>query len=288
MTTRRTWLIVNKASGSHDDALIGQIRNRLAAMEMTPERVLDCSNDDLPNAAAAAAAGLTHLVIHGGDGTLNGAITRLEAADGAPGWDGAILALPGGTANLLCHRLYPQCDPLAILHSLDAGELAPMRLDCVRGRNVTALAELVAGPGARWADVREEMREHNLGEVLSKSIDAAERSAAGPWVQVTEPSMGREDGYPGVRLVPGGGGLKVEGYGAEGIGEYLQQGLAILKRDFRDGPHDDLGPVASVTLRSIGGKPLPLMTDGERSTGAPEESFSLARLRVDLLGPRNG
>lgn len=288
MTSTRTWLIVNNASGSHDDALIRRIRNQLAAMGMTPERVLDCSSDELPDAATASAAGLTHIVIHGGDGTLNGAITRLEAADDAPEWNGAILALPGGTANLLCHRLYAECDPLAILRSWEAGELAPMRLACVRGRNVTALAELVVGPGAHWADVREEMRDHNLGEVVSKSIDAAERSTAGPWVQVTQPAMGRGEGYPGVRLVPGDGGLQVEGYGAEGIAEYLQQGLAILKREFRDGPHDDLGPVASVTLASIGGEPLPLMTDGERSTGTPSELFSLARLRVDLLGPRDG
>ena len=288
MKSNRTWLIVNEASGSHDDALIEEIRNELAVIGMAPERVLDCSNDDLPNAEIANAAGVTHIVIHGGDGTLNGAITRLEAAEGMPEWKGAILTLPGGTANLLCHRLYSQCNPLAVIRSLGAGEFAPLRLACIRGRTHTALAEVVAGPGARWADVREEMRDHNLGEVVAKSIDAAERSASGPWVRVTHPAMGREEGYPGVRLVLDGNAIGVEGYGAEGIGEYLQQGFAILKREFRDGPHDDLEPVAGLTLESTGGEPLPLMIDGERSTGAPAEPFSLARLRVDLLGPGNG
>lgn len=278
---RLTWLIYNGASGSHDDAALTALVEAMATAGHPPAQVVDCK-DGTPDASAASAAGLGLIAIHGGDGTLSRTIAGLE------GFAGAVLPLPGGTFNLLARDIYGERDPIDIVELLGKGLLAPTRRTCIRGGGLTALAELLAGPGALWADVREEMREANIGEMIAKGWDAAATSAVGPMVALAEPAAGREEGYAGVRLCPKQQGMAIEGYGAEGLGDYFQQGMAILKRDFREGPHDELGRARRVAVRSLEDAPIPLMVDGERSEGAAAMSFSLDTLDVDLLGLADG
>ncbi|MXP15250.1 hypothetical protein GRI44_10865 [Altererythrobacter confluentis] len=277
-----TWLVINSASGSHDPEMVETITGALADGGYPAKRVVDCKQDELPDAAMAEREGVTHVVLHGGDGTLNAAITRLE------GWDGAILPLPGGTSNLLCHRLFPDCDTLAILRSFTSGELVRRREFCLRGENHVALCEILAGPGALWADVREEMREYNIGQTLAKAIDASGIGDTGPNVVLADPQRGKDEGYGGLRLIVEAHTMRIEGYGPDGLSEFVEQGIAILKRNFREGPHDDLGVAEKAVLRSAENQPIPLMVDGERHTGGAEITFLLAPLQVDLLGPVNG
>lgn len=272
-----TWLIYNGASGSHDDSALQDLLGALGAAGRAPARVIDCK-DGTPDAAEADGAGLALLAIHGGDGTISRTLRDLE------GFAGQVLALPGGTFNLFARDLFGERDPLEIVRLLQAGKLTAVRRPCIRGDKVLALAELLVGPGAKWADVREELRDSNIGEVIAKGWDAAANSAVGPMVAVVQPPRGREDGYAGVRLCPRTGGMTIDGYAAEGLGDYLQQGIAILKRDFRDGPHDELDTAASVTCRSLANESIPLMVDGERSEGASEMVFSLDTFDCDLLG----
>ena len=276
-----TWLIYNAASGSHDDDALRALVGALEAAGSAPDKLVDCK-DGTPNAAEANAAGLSRIIIHGGDGTLSRTIGGLE------GFTGTVLPLPGGTFNLLARQMFGDRDPLEIVDMLKKGRLAPSRRGCIRGEGVLALAELLAGPGAKWADVREELRESNLGEVLAKGWDAAATSTVGPMVEVCDPAGGRAEGYAGVRLVPRRREIAIEGYAAEGLGDYVQQGIAILKRDFREGPHDDLPAASTVRCRSLAGEPIPLMVDGERSEGGSALKFSLDTLDVDLLGPIDG
>ncbi len=281
-TNPKTWLVINSASGSHDPEMVEAISDALGKGGYTVHRTVDCKDDDLPDVATVRGSGVTHIVLHGGDGTLNAAIGLLE------GWEGAVLALPGGTSNLLCHRLFPECDTMAIVRSFCAGELVRRREHCLRGKDHIALCEILAGPGALWADVREEMRDHNVAQTLSRAIDASGIGESGPNVALASPARGKDDGYGGLRLIVEEQTMRMEGYGPDGFSEFVEQGIAILKRNFRDGPHDDLGVADAATLRSVGGEGIPLMVDGERHTGAQEEIFSLAPLEVDLLGPGNG
>ncbi|MFA9200881.1 MAG: diacylglycerol kinase family protein [Cypionkella sp.] len=276
-----TWLIYNGASGSHDEEGLRALVAALGAAGHAPDRIIDCK-EGTPDARAAGAGGAGLIAIHGGDGTLSRTIAGLE------GFAGAVLPLPGGTYNLLARDLFGERAPLEIVELLGAGRLAPLRRACIRGSGVLAIAELLAGPGAKWADVREELREANIGEVIAKGWDAAATSAVGPMVALDSPARGRDEGYAGVRLVPRDGGMTIDGYAAEGLGDYLQQGLAILKRDFREGPHDELGTAAEVAVRSLEGDAIPLMVDGERSEGPAALAFSLDTLGVDLLGPADG
>jgi hypothetical protein len=277
MTGGNTWLIYNGSSGSHDEAALAALVERLRAAGYPPAKILDCK-DGTPDAGAADAAGIGLLIVHGGDGTLSRTIGALE------GFGGRVLPLPGGTFNLLARSMFGERTSLEIVELLGERRLAPADRPCIRGEGVLALAELLAGPGAKWADVREELREANIGEVIAKGWDAATTSATGPTVAITEPAKGREDGYAGVRLVPQTGGMAIEGYAAESLGDYFQHGVAILKRDFREGPHDALGRAPQVELRSLANEPIPLMIDGERSEGAARLRFSLDTLDVDLLG----
>lgn len=281
MTTRgETWLVYNGSSGSHDDDRLHALSDAMGAAGFAPSKLIDCK-DGTPGAREADRAGIGLIAVHGGDGTLSRTIAELE------GFGGLVLALPGGTYNLLAREIFGEREPLEIVDLLRQGHLAVRRRTCIRGDGLLALSELLAGPGAKWADVREEMREANVGEVISKGIEAAATSTVGPMVGLVSPPGGREDGYAGIRLCPKVDGIAIEGFATEGLGEFLQQGVAILNRDFRDGPHDDLGKAQTVECRSLEGEPIPLMVDGERSEGSSSVRFSLDRLDVDLLGIAN-
>lgn len=265
-------MIVNGASGSHDVAAIASLRSGLS-----PDRIIDCQQDDLPDAAALHAAGVDILAVHGGDGTLNTAISK------ARGWGGAVLALPGGTANLLCGVLFGDCDALSVVEAFAAGKLTCEERYVVEFDGGMALAEVLAGPGAVWSDVREDMRDGQIGDVVAGAVDAATLSLTGPMVAVVEPVLGDPAGYAGVRLTPHAAGLAVDGYAARDFADLVRQGVALFGRNFRDGPHDALGSHRQVVCRSLEDAPVSLMVDGERRDAGVEVKFSLAPLGLDLF-----
>ena len=276
------WLVANSASGSNDDTALAELVERLRASGHAPARVIDCSSEPLPDRAGLEQAGVATLAVFTGDGTISALLPPLE------GWDGQVLVLPGGTTNLLAKMLHEPCDLAAIIAAFADGQARPERRSCVRWPGHTAMCEVLAGPGAKWSDVREGLRERDLGAVTSTAIDAVKESAGGAMVQLAEPLLGHEQGYAGVRMVPHETGLAVTGYRVDGISDYLKQGLALLQRDFREGPHDELGKHRELLCRSADGSPIELMIDGERAAGKSEERFSLATLALDLLATGHG
>ena len=77
------------------------------------------------------------------------------------------------------------------------------------------------------------------------------------------------------------GAIAIDCYGAETLGDYAQHGLALLRRDFREGPHDELGRHTAVVCRAD--EPIELMIDGERRTGEREERFQIHECPVVFL-----
>lgn len=268
------WLVVNSASGSNDDEAVEQIRAALAAAGASPDRVVDIQ-EGCPTGEDFATGGVALAVVFAGDGTVNGIITQ------AGGWSGSVLVLPGGTANLLSRELHGEREAPEIAAGL--ADLRSVRRHGVVSSGGTALIELLAGPGAAWSDVREGLREGDLAQIATSGIEAVRASTAGPLVQIAEPPLGKPEGYAGVRLVPQDQGIAVSGYGADGFGDYLKHGVALLKRDYREGPHEELGLFGSLRCRSSDDAPIELMIDGERRSGLAEERFSLAELGVTLL-----
>lgn len=273
-----TWLLVNAASGSNNEAAVRELMDAFAAAEATPQRMIDVPRDGLPRHPHLTGAGVDRIAVFAGDGTVNSVVTSLE------GWDGEVLVLPGGTANLLARALHGERSAAEIVRDLP--HLAIVRRPCIRTGQGIALIEVLAGPGATWSDVREGLRDGDLPGVAASSLAAIRQSTVGPMVQIADPPLGRSEGYSGVRLEAGEAGMLVEGYGAETVADYLLQGLALLRRDYRQGPHDDLGAVPALICRSLGEGPIELMIDGERRTGSAEERFSLAELAVDLLASK--
>lgn len=268
------WLVVNGASGGNSASTVSEVVAALTSVGAAPARLVD-AQAGLPRRADLEQTGLSRLAVFAGDGTVNGLATGIE------GWGGALLVLPGGTANLLARTLHGEEEAPAIAARLP--QMACARRTCIRSTGLVALVEVLAGPGATWSDVREEMWEGGVGEVAGAAVAAIRESTTGPMVALAEPALGRAEGYAGVRLEVAGDGMAVEGYGADTIGDYLRHGIALLRRDFRKGPHDELGHHRKVACRSLGNAPLPLMVDGERREGGPVQQFSLANFALDLF-----
>jgi Diacylglycerol kinase catalytic domain len=280
--SNRLWLIVNSASGSNDEQTVAALIAAFDAAGRHPDRVIDCADEDLPELPQIEADGVGAVAVFTGDGTVSAIIPRLE------GWGGEALILPGGTANLLAKELHGDRDAAAIVAAFGRGQLHPIRHSCVRFPGHVALIEVLAGPGATWSDVREGLRDGDMGEVASKTVEAMRQSAGGSMVAITAPPLGEHDGYAGVRLVPTSEGLVIDGYRADTVGDYLKQGLALLMRDFREGPHDKLGRHPAVQCGTVDGGPIELMIDGERESGPADLQFELSALDVNLLASADG
>lgn len=273
-----TWLVVNQASGSNDDAAVTRLVEAMDAAGFPPQRVVAIPHDDIPDRAELDEAGVGLLAAFTGDGTVNAVVTRLY------GWGGEVLVLPGGTQNLLARACHGDCPAEAIVERLGQGKLRPARRPLIRCAHGDGLCEIVAGPGATWSEVREAIRDADIGGVAASVREALDQTTAGPRVTLADPALGKPEGYKAVRIHPSDGALAIDGYAAEGLGEYAQQGMALLRRDYREGPHDDLGRHREVLCRSAA--PIELMIDGERVTGAMEERFALGECDVTfLVGP---
>ncbi|WP_225205220.1 diacylglycerol kinase family protein [Novosphingobium huizhouense] len=278
------WLVVNAASGSNSEESCAALVARLAAAGHEPARIVRFPDDALPGVAELDAAGVCTLAIFTGDGTINSQVRKLID------WTGTILILPGGTQNLLAKALHGvDCSVESIVEALAAQRMSPRALRAVQTSQGPALVEVLAGPGATWADVREGVRDLDLPTIASALGEAVRNTAAGALVRVVDPAVGKPAGYRALRVDAVAGPLTLDGYDVEGVGDVAAQGLAMLvKRDFRAGPHDELGTCERVTVESDA--PIALMLDGERFDGGLSETFTAITLPVQFLGssPRAG
>lgn len=272
-----TWLVLNHASGSND----AQSRDRLiasfAAYDMAIDRVICVPEDELPGPVVLREAGVGMIGVFTGDGTINSLVTGLF------GWEGSVLVLPGGTMNLLSKRLHGDIPPEEILDRVAAGRARAIRPTILRCSQGAALVEIIAGPGTAWNEVREAMREADLAGLATSAAEAIERSLTSAMVVCEHPRCGREEGYAAIMLRPVEGGIETEGYYADSVGDVARQGWALLRRNFREGPHEKLGIFAEVTCASPDRGSVGLLMDGESAEGRPREHITIARCEVDLL-----
>jgi hypothetical protein len=277
------WLAVNDASGSNNEDALGALDRALGEAACTIARRIGFHEEGPPDVAELRRDGVDILAVFAGDGTVNALVTGLY------GWEGTVLVLPGGTMNLLARRLHGEAEAAEIVRRVAGGRARRGRPTVARSRHGDALAGVIAGPGAAWAEVREALRETDVVATIRGAAEAIGESAGGPKVVCTEPNCGRAEGYSAIQITPCADGLAVEGYYAETIADYARQGAALLRRNFREGPHDDLGNHHDVRLACPEGEAMGLLIDGEPS-GAPasEEQFTTARCEVDLLATANG
>ena len=271
------WLMVNPSSGSNDDSSTEMVIAALTSRGWTVDRVIAFPEDSLPTGAALDAAGVSMLVIYTGDGSMNAAISRLE------GWSGQVLVLPGGTMNLLPLRLHRSINIGTILDVVAGGGARPLRPRCVRCDAGIALAGLLVGPGTAWSRVRESMRNFDLADMAKDTIDAIRATNDDPCVLFPGNRLARDEGYPLVELTPGEFGMQIDGYFAEDAADYAGQAWALLRRRFREGPHDRLGIADSIVLTTADGGALLCLIDGEPAECPSGSRFVVVPCGVDVL-----
>ena len=271
------WLVVNPASGSNDQTSAETLTAALTTRGWPVERVVAFPDDPLPDAAMLDAAGIAHVVIYTGDGTMNTLINQLS------GWGGKVLVLPGGTMNLLPLRLHRTTDLDTILDIVAGGGALARRPNCVRCEAGTALAGLLVGPGTAWSRVRESMRRGAIADMAKETVEALRETTTGASVMLADSRLSRDDGYPLVELTPGEHGVQIDGYFAEAPLDYAGQAWALVRRRFREGPHDRLGIADSFTLASADGSALACLIDGEPGECPSGSRFWVEPCGVDLL-----
>ena len=239
-------------------------------------------DDDLPTPEQLDDSNVKLVIIYTGDGTLNAAISKLA------GWGGAVLVLPGGTMNLLSKRLHGDFANADIMTVVAAGGARRQRVSKVVSPCGEAYAGLLAGPATKWGAVREAMRDLDIAGMASKASEALDKSTGQSLVRAADPPLGSREGYPLIELTPGEHGIQLDGYHANDAAEFAQQTWALLRRQFREGPHDRLGIVGSVTLENLDGSPLEILVDGEMCDASQGVTFRVAKSDVDLLATHHG
>lgn len=191
--------------------------------------------------------------------------------------------LPGGTMNLLAKRLHRVLETAAIVELVGKGAARRVRPSVAASDYGFALAGLLVGPGTCWSEVREATRDMDLGAIAENTLEAIERTAGGPPVSMVDPQLGREEGYQLIEITPGEHGLQFDGFYADSSADFARQGWAVMRRRFREGPHDRIGMAERAELRSADGSKLNMLLDGEPVEGCSREKISVQQSPVDLL-----
>jgi hypothetical protein len=197
------------------------------------------------------------------------------AAQALDGWDGTLLALPGGTMNLLAHALHGELGPIDIVKAYLSGEGAILRMPVIRAGDITAYTGIIIGPTAAWGQVREALRNGDLAALADEVPNAISATFEAPGVSLE----GSETSYPAIFVEPGRGGLKAYGVLAGSAGDLFRHGWAWLSGDFRDGPSESLGVASALKVQSDAAT-VDLLVDGEQSDGPVPFELQLARSGV--------
>lgn len=270
----KVWLVHNESSGSNDADALAAVRAAFAEAGLTLLGDSCFPRDDPPSPAELDASGADTVAVFAGDGTISSIARMLED------WSGTMLPLPGGTMNMLARRLHGDSTPVEIIARFKDGIVRQVQPPVIVSRHAVGLTGALLGPGTAWADVREAMRTIDVPQLVSTASEAIALSTGGPKVVCRDADCGREEGYTAITLTPHDDGIEGAGYYADGIGDFAKQAVALLQRDFRNGPHEVLGRHLKVTLACPQGEPMGLLIDGEPYDGAVEEEFALGTSKV--------
>lgn len=255
---KRAVLIVNTLSGSAAAVDLATVKCALKAAGLAVEHVVQMPDESCLDRAAVEKLGVEVVVVLSGDGTVASLCDELRD------WCGALLVLPGGTMNLLSRRLHGDIALAELLERLEHSTLEAVQMPVVRFDNRQILTGLTVGPSTRWGEVREGIRQGDVAGLAEAVPEAWSETLSddGVWIE------GRErQPYAAIFVEPHDGQtLSVVAFRANNIGDMLGHGVAWLRRDFREGPKDEMGTMAKVEV--VGDDPeTGLLIDGEYEDG---------------------
>jgi Diacylglycerol kinase catalytic domain len=276
---KRTLLITNANSGSAGAVEDGVVVSALQSAGLEICERLTLPEDDLPTRANVESGAFKVVAILSGDGTIS------SLCDNLSGWDGEILVLPGGTMNLLSRRLHGELALAELLDAVAASEMAasPIPIICFGEREI--LTGLTVGPSTSWGEVREGIRQGDV-TALADAVPAAWSDTladTGVWVKGFDRTA-----YSGIFIEPNDAEmLSVVAFRANNVGDMIGHGIAWLRRDFREGPKDDLGEMAEVTVVGDDAD-TGLLIDGELEEGRLPLTCSAGMSSVRFLRMTGG
>lgn len=247
------WIITNSGSASTNEDAIADLHRCFDDHGINRLRTIDLADGDLPDVGLLKDEAPDFIASFGGDGTAV-ALADRYGVDGAP----PILVLPGGTMNLLSGRLHGDVTVEDIIAAaLDQPRI--VNLPQVEGPGFFALTGIVAGSTARWGDVREELRQGDLGGILRAAGDALDATLQPGAMQIE----GVEGHHSALFIHATLNDLRTDAIMAENLGDVARHGIAWLKRDFLGGPTE---PVAQGAELQLSGpeRHIDLLIDGER------------------------
>ncbi|MBM3594368.1 MAG: diacylglycerol kinase [Alphaproteobacteria bacterium] len=275
------WLVFNRASGSNDEAALAEVEEGLQAAALRIAGRTYFPQDKVPTASELDDGGISTLRVFAGDGTIHSLVISLF------GWQGRAIVLPGGTMNLLSKELHGEAGAVEILGRIAAGPVRLVRPPILEGRTGHALTSVLSGPGTAWNDVREALRNAELGGFAAAAASALVESVAGEKVICRSIEGVRVEGYAAISLELREDRLEVLVYYAEVPGDFLGQLAALLQRNFRKGPHEKPGPFDQAAIETINSEPMGLLMDGEPCDAQARETFVIASCPVDLVATHN-
>ena len=165
-------ILLNTQSGSCDANAEADILHVFESKGLNPARVW-CGGAEVIDEALAALPDFDVMIVLGGDGTIRAAAERCGASKPL------LVPLPGGTMNILPKALYGDRNwREALRATLDAP--TPQRVSGGRIGKHQFFVTAILGNPALWADVREAVREGDLGTALTAGQEALEQAFSRP------------------------------------------------------------------------------------------------------------
>jgi hypothetical protein len=212
------WLIANSMSKTTDSRVIEQISACIADNGYELTKLVDLSTKTLPSSGSLPDI----ITCLGGDGTANAAIEKYGADA-----DAKMLILPGGTMNLLAHKLHGDADVETIIGKSSFRETI-VQLPQIVGPDFRSLVGVIAGATAAWGDVRESLRSGDVEEIVEQARTALQATLSEPGIKLNDD----EALYNALFIEPVVDGLLAKEIKADTLSDLAQHGWAWLNRIF--------------------------------------------------------
>lgn len=235
-----TLLVINSESGNAGSVDGEALATAFQASGFDLVAKVTLPTEDLPTRTCLEARSIHTVAICAGDGTISSLCSRLR------GWAGEILVLPGGTMNLLSRRLHGEYNLPEMVDLLPSIHKTATPVPVIMVDDVEILTGLTVGPSTRWGKVREGIRQADVTSLSATVPEAWSETLGdhGVWLKGAQ-----REAYAGIFMQPHDAQyISVIAFKANSIGDMVNHGLAWLRRDFREGPHDALGLMHSATV----------------------------------------